>query len=61
MALTRSQNMSRIHSADTTPEVALRAALEARGLSSDTTLKTPAGKADLVFAEASAPLDKNAN
>lgn len=46
--------MARIRGANTTPELALRAALEACGLASDADLKTRAGKADLVFAAARA-------
>ncbi len=41
--------MSRIRGADTTPEVALRTTLEARGLIGDSNAKAPVGKPDIAF------------
>lgn len=52
MALSRSEQMSRIRGRDTKPELAVSEALEARGFFGEPAAKTPAGKADLVFAEA---------
>ncbi|MBL8909278.1 MAG: very short patch repair endonuclease [Archangium sp.] len=49
MALTRSENMSRIRSADTEPELIVRRALTAAGLRYRLHQKTPGGKADLVM------------
>ena len=50
MAISRSENMSRIKGRDTKPELVLRAALEAAGLSFAEGLRTPVGKPDLILA-----------
>lgn len=47
--MTRSENMARIRSSDTKPEVALRHALWRAGLRYRLNAKTPGGRADLVF------------
>ena len=49
MALTRSQNMARIRSTNTSPELAIRKALAAKGLRYRLHFKTPGGKADLAI------------
>lgn len=49
MTLTRSENMSRIRSTDTEPELIVRKALTAAGLRYRLQQKTPGGKADLVM------------
>lgn len=49
MALTRSEQMSRIRGADTKPEVLLRAALWKRGLRYRVRATTPVGRPDVVF------------
>ena len=49
MGMTRSENMARIHSSDTRPEVILRHALWRAGLRYRLNAKTPSGRADLVF------------
>ncbi len=49
MALTRSENMSRIRGKNTKPEVYLRKAVWARGLRYRLHAKAPAGRPDLVF------------
>jgi DNA mismatch endonuclease (patch repair protein) len=50
MSLTRSQQMSRIRSRDTKPELILRRILWSRGLRYRLHAKTPFGRPDLVFA-----------
>jgi len=49
VALSRSENMSRIRSADTEPELIVRRALTQAGLRYRLHQKTPGGKADLVI------------
>ena len=49
MALTRSQNMSRIRGSDTRPEMVVRRALWSRGHRYRAGYKTPGGKADVAF------------
>ena len=49
MALTRSEQMSRIRGEDTAPERVLGDALRARGLRFDEHAKTPVGRPDIVF------------
>ncbi|MDP3152298.1 MAG: very short patch repair endonuclease [Archangium sp.] len=48
MALSRSENMSRIRSANTAPELIVRRALHHAGLRYRLQVRTPGGKADLV-------------
>ncbi|GHH04173.1 hypothetical protein GCM10012319_73440 [Comamonas sp. KCTC 72670] len=49
MGLTRSEQMARIRGTDTSPEVALRRALWARGLRYRLHSRTPAGRPDVVL------------
>lgn len=49
MALTRSENMARIKAKNTSPELAVRKGLSARGLRYRLQFKTPGGKADLAI------------
>ena len=49
MALTRSQNMARIRGRNTSPELAVRKGLTAKGLRYRLHVGTPGGKADLVM------------
>lgn len=49
MGLTRSEQMSRIRGADTSPERVLGSALRARGITFEEHAKTPAGRPDIVF------------
>lgn len=51
MALDRSEQMARIRGFDTSPELALRRALWARGLRYRLKTRTPGGTPDLVFAK----------
>lgn len=50
VALSRSENMARIRSADTEPELVVRRALHQAGLRYRLQVRTPGGKADLVIA-----------
>lgn len=52
MGMSRSENMRRIRGRGTRPEGALRAALDAAGLSPDEDASAPMGRPDFVFAEA---------
>lgn len=49
MALTRSQNMARIKGKNTSPELAVRKGLSARGLRYRLQYRTPGGRADLAM------------
>jgi DNA mismatch endonuclease (patch repair protein) len=49
MALSRSEQMSRIHGEDTSPERLLCAALSRRGLAFDAHARTPVGRPDVVI------------
>ncbi len=49
MAISRSENMARIRSRNTTPELRLRKALWAAGIRYRVDYKTPAGRADVAF------------
>lgn len=49
MALSRSEQMSRIHGEDTSPERVLSAALQARGVVFDAHARTPVGRPDIVI------------
>jgi DNA mismatch endonuclease (patch repair protein) len=49
LALTRSEQMSRIRGVNTKPEVALRDALSVRGLAHDPATEAPAGRPDVLL------------
>src|SRR5688572_18812214 len=49
MGLNRSEQMARIKGFDTSPEIALRRALWARGLRYRLKIRTPGGRPDVVF------------